>query len=467
VNIDIAKLGRGMSARHFLASVIASSGLCVVSAHAQDPVTIYKENYQFCTSSLGREAGVETGWVGLKSGLPQGKWSNLKVFVNGSTTVGGPVNSKPLGLSPGYSFWFRPTYALSMITAEMSYDVSLLKQAGSIVSYDQRLSGVDAAGVANETHLILLIDNTWYISQQAARQAVAGGAWEPVQFEPSKLAYGTVPYITGLGAEAPTSYGASLPASGTVRAFGVFLGEVNGRVRVDNFKIATTAPVPSSVSTQVQSASVAACPATSPDRGGSGTPPPPPGSEDSPGNDNSDQSVDTFKPVDQGSGPTNSGGSGFVAPAFCPVKEQGVGLKVRIPRASRKSFVKAPKTFNQVSLRDQAIAQIVAARAMPLGALVNVRVADYDPTNGTLKVSLRQKAAPKAIRLPSAARQALDAYKASFLLPPNTTDPLFPAVNRSNGALDSTKTLCSRELKALVTKRARTARLAPRGIFVR
>lgn len=467
MNIHIAKLGRTISARHFLVSVVASSGLFGFSAHAQDPVTIYKENFQFCTSSLGREAGVETGWVGLKSGLPQGKFSNLKVFVNGSTTVGGPVNSKPLGLSPGYSFWFRPTYALSLITAEMSFDLELLKRDGSVISYDQRLSGIDAAGVANETHLILLIDNTWYISQQSARQAVPGGPWEPVQFEPSKLSFGKVPYVTGLGAEAPTSYSASLPSSGTVRAFGVFLGEVNGRVRVDNFKIATTAPVPASISTQVQSASVAACPATSPDRGGSGTPPPPPGSEDSAGNDNTDQSVDTFKPVDQGTGPTGPGGSGYVAPSFCPVKEQGVGLKVRIPRGARRAFLRSPKTVNQISLRDQAIAQIVAARVMPLGALVNVRVADYDAVNGTLKVSLRQKVEPKAIRLPSGARRALDAYKASFLLPPNTTDPLFPAVNRSKGSLDSTKTICSRELKAVVVKRARNARLAPRGIFVR
>lgn len=449
----------GKRVHRFAAGIIVCGGLLGSFAHAEPKqTTIYKETYRYCTGSLGREAALEGIWGGYKSGSPLGKFSNLKVFSYGSLKVGGSVNSNPQGYAEGYAFWFRPVFGLSIVTAEMNFDVKYISTPGSLVSYEQRLSGVDAAGVPNQTQLAFLIDQTWYISREAARQVVPG-TWEPVQIDPSTLMYGTVPYVSGLGAEVPTSYGTSLPSGGTVRAFGVFVTEVNGRVRLDNFEIKTSATVPASISTAIQAARVSGCPATSPDVTGAGGPPTPP----TPDPDDSDGTIDRFLPTD----PAPPGVS-IVAPIaaqFCPIAEQGVGVKVKIPKSARKAFLKRAKTTTPTNLRDEAIAQIVSSRILPLGALVNVKVGDYDPTTGGIKVVLRRNALPKTVRLSKAARSALDSYLAALGSGRKSTDPLFVAANKAG--LDVAKAVCSKELKSVVTKRARSARLSTKSIFVK
>ncbi len=445
--------------RQIAASVVICGGLLGPLAHAQSKqTTIYKETYRYCTGSLGREAALEGVWGGYKSGSPLGKFSNLKVFSYGSLKVGGSVNSNPQGFSEGYAFWFRPVYGLSIVTAEMNFDVKYISTPGSLVSYDQRLSGIDVAGVPNRTQLAFLIDQTWYISREAARQVIPG-AWEPVQVDPSTLLYGTVPYVSGLGAEVPTSYGTSLPSGGTVRAFGIFMTEVNGRVRLDNFEIKTSAPVAPSISTAIQASGLSGCPATSPDVTGGGVPPTPP----PPDPDDSDGTIDQFLPTD----PVPPGVSivSPIAPQFCPIAEQGVGVKVKISKSGRKAFLRKAKKTTPMALRDEAIAQIVSSRIMPLGALVNVRVGDYDTTTGGLKVVLRRNAQPKTVRLSKTVRGALDSYLASLGSGRKSTDPLLVTANRT--ILDGTKAVCSKELKSVVTKRARVARLSTKSIFVK
>ena len=265
----------------FLLSVVAAGAAAPRDVYGESK-TFYKETFQYCTSSLGKPAADETAWMGLVSGLPKEKFSNLKVFSYGSSLVGGSVNSAPHGKSQGYSFWFRPTYGLSVLTAERSFDVGLISKHPATVEYEQRLSGADAAGVMNQTQLIFLVDDTWYISGTATRQ-VKVTAWEPVKLDPSTLLYGVVPYVAGLGAATPSAYNNSLPLTGTVRAFGVFVAEVNGRVRIDNFTLTTTGALPAGLSAAVQETTVASCPATSPDVTGVPVPSPTPDPEDTDG----------------------------------------------------------------------------------------------------------------------------------------------------------------------------------------
>lgn len=452
------QLSKRISLRQIcLATACSTVVLGLGGIHRADatPTTFYKENYTFCTGSIGKDAAAETGWIGLKSGLPQGKFSNLKVFAYGSSLIGGAVNSAPQGKSQGYSFWFRPTYGVTILTAEMGFDVSLISSSSSLVQYEQRLSGVDEAGTPNQTQLAFLIDSTWYISKEAFRQAKPG-VWEPVKTDPSKLTYGTVPYVNGLGPELPTSFNTELPSKGRVKAFGVFLTEINGRVRIDNFTLATTAEIPSGMKTAIQETSVAGCPAASPDVTGGGGPQPTPNPDDGDGGVDQEKPTETPPP---GVTPVPQ------AAKFCPTREQGAGVKVRISPRAAKVFVKGNGVRGRVALRNQAIAQLYASHVLPIGALVNIRMGDYDKTQGTLTMTVRKGVAPVKVKLSKGEQATLNRYQAILGKGRSATDPLFVAVARGGKSLTTTQAVCSRELRAMVSKRAQSVRIPLHGLF--
>jgi hypothetical protein len=421
---------------------------------------IYKETYQYCTASLGKPAADETGWLGLVTGLPKEKFSNLKVFSYGSTIVGGSVNSVPQGKAEGYSFWFKPAYGVSFLTAEFPFDVGLISKNPSSVEYEQRLSGIDAAGVMNQTQLIFLIDNTWYISGTATRQS-SPFKWEPVKLDPSELLYGTVPYVNGLGAATPTAYNTSLPVTGTVRAFGVFLGEVNGRVRVDNFTISTSGSIPDGLSTAVVPTSVTSCPATSPDVSGVVVPTPTPDPDDSDGGTDSGTPP---TPVPTGT-PTPRPTPRVNTTEFCSTKEQGAGFRVRIAPRFAKAFVSKGIGRGTVALRNRALAHLYASRVMPVGALVNVRMGDFNPATGTLKVSLRKGRAPSRIKLSRPAQTSLKRYLAAIRPHVTANDPMFGAVVARS--VNVKKAVCTSELKRVLATRAKAAKLSAKRIYVK
>ncbi|MEY4669508.1 MAG: hypothetical protein RL518_2207 [Pseudomonadota bacterium] len=418
--------------------------------------TIYKETFQYCTASLGKPAADETGWLGLVTGLPKEKFSNLKVFSYGSRIVGGSINSSPWGKAEGYSFWFRPTYGLSFLTAEFPFDVGLISKYPATVEYEQRLSGIDAAGVMNQTQLIFLIDDNWYISGTATRQSNPN-RWEPVRVDPSELLYGVVPYVTGLGAATPNGYATSLPTTGTVRAFGVFAAEVNGRVRIDNFTITTTGPIPAGMSTAVQPSSVASCPPTSPDVTGGPAPTPTPDPDDS------DGGVDRGTPES----PFGPGGSNPRAQnaSFCSTSEQGSGLKVRVSRRSLKAFVTKGLAKGTIGLRDRALAYLYATRLMPVGALVNVRIGDYDPSARTLKVSLKKGAPTTSVKVSRQVQSSLKRYLSALGPQASATDPLFGAI--TTGSVNMKNAACTPELKRVIAQRAKAAKISTKRIYVR
>lgn len=422
----------------------------------------YRETFQYCTASLGKPAADETGWLGLVTGLPKEKFSNLKVFSYGSSIVGNAVNSAPNGRAEGYSFWFKPTYGLSVLTTEFSFDVGLLSKYPSSVEYEQRLSGVDAAGTFNQTQLIFLVDNDWYISGAATRQSKAG-TWEPVNLDPSQLLYGKVPYVAGLGAAAPAAYNNSLPTTGTVRAFGIFMIEVNGRVRIDNFRLTTTGPIPQGMSTAIQSASVSLCPPTSPDVTGAPVPTPTPDPDDSDDGIDRGTPEPLFPPGVQTPAPVPN----VQAASFCSTKEQGVGLKVRVAKNSRKAFITKGIAQNGAGLRDKALASLFSSRLMPIGAAVNVRIGDYNPSAGTLKVSLKKGATPTSIKLARAVQINLKRYIASLGSQVTASDPMFGVVATGQPSVDIKRAACSAELKLALTRRAKVAGLSAKKIFVK
>lgn len=461
----------------FLLSAATAAAYGPMDALGQSK-TIYKETFQYCTATLGKPAADEAGWMGLVTGLPKEKFSNLKVFSYGSTVIGGSVNSAPHGKSEGYSFWFRPTYGLSVLTSEFSFDVGLLSQYPSTVEYEQRLSGADAAGVMNQTQLIFLIDDAWYISGTATRQSRAT-AWEPVKLDPSTLLYGVVPYVTGLGAATPTEYNNSLPLTGTVRAFGVFVGEVNGRVRIDNFALTTTGPLPAEMSTAVPETTFGVCPATSPDVTGVAAPTPTPNPEDSDGgidrgtpespNAPGQPTPLPGEPTPIPGQPTPEGTPRVVTiPAsFCSTSEQGAGRRVNVAKSRQRTFISKGIPKSAVGLRDRALAHLYATRVMPLGAAVNVRIGDYDPATGRLQLTLKKGAPAKSVTLPKPVRSTLKRYLASLGTEIAATDPMFGAVSTDKTTINTKSAACYAEIKSVITKRAQAARLSTKVIFVK
>ncbi len=442
-----------------LCALLAST-LCAATAVKAEPPTVYRETFGYCTGTIGKDAASEVNWVGLVSGLPQAKISNLKVVSYGVLDVGRSVNSTPLGLAQGYSFWFKPVYGLTLLTAEFQFDVGLLKNSQALVQYKQRLSGIDPAGQPNKTHLAVLVDNVWYISDQFVRQKMPG-VWEAAEFAPGALSYGTAPYMVGLGPTKPADSGAPLPAAGTVRAFGIFMDEVNGRVRIDNFTIKGPPPSDGSISTDEQEPDVSLCPSSSPDRnGGGGSPTPPPDEDD--GDSNPDRFVpdpiSTPTPV-----PVVSHGALY---QFCAVKEQGAGRRVLVSGKTRAAILKKITGATLNELRDRVMVSLLAQRSMPLGALVNVKRGDYDHKTGMITLSTRTAAKPQRFKLRGAALRAMQAYLGHTAAPQEITAPLFLDGVASAHALHVTtqKALCFGDVRALLRGRAIQAKVQIPGV---
>ncbi len=449
--------------KDLLSGTCALLALCVASGVQAEPKIIYRETFGFCTASLGKEAGSQSNWAGLVTGFPKEKVSNLKSFSYGLSDIGGSVNSLPIGLAQGYAFWFRPVYGLTVLTGEFQFDAGILKSSSTSIEYKQRLSGVNPLTLQpNKTHLAFLIDSTWYISGQYVQQT-APGFWESASVNPSGLTYGTVAAVEGLGPQLPTVFDAPLPASGTVRAFGLFMDEVNGRVRVDNFVIKAQLPPGSSISTAVQQPDPSLCPPSSPDVGGSG------GS----GGGGDEDGDDVNPPDDDG----DNGSDNFIPQPiptpeihakvfeFCPVKQQGTGRLTVVSAKARGAILRKVTQSSLTDLRDRAMLNVLSRRPMALGAIVNSKVGDYDQTKSILSLQTRRAAKPIKLKLRGAAQEAMRVYLAHASAPQDSLAPLFIVSDVQAAHVTVQKALCLADIRTILKARAKQANVAIDGIY--
>lgn len=193
----------------------------------------YRETFDFCELVTGRpSAAAVAGWHAITSGHPEGKPSILKIQPVGAASRLPAVNSDPEGPADGNAFWARPSKGLLIYTGEISFDVSVLRA----VSWKQRIDRGEKRFPQYGARLALLINGVWYISDHSAMQETRG-IFERVEVAPFSLTYGTVPANPSVGPEAPANAGVTLPDTGTVEAFGIFMQRSFGKVRIDDFTL--------------------------------------------------------------------------------------------------------------------------------------------------------------------------------------------------------------------------------------
>lgn len=444
------------------ATYVAAAILAATSVRAE-PKTVYRETFGYCSGSLGKPAADQASWMGLISGHKKERISNLKVFSYGISDIGGSVNSNPIGLAQGYSFWWKAVYGLAVFTTEFQFDVGLLKDAATTIEYRQRLSGVDPNLQPNKTHLAIRVDDTWYISNEFVQQ-VKPGSWESVTVTPALLNYGTVAAIDGVGPETPTTFGVPLPAAGIVKSFGVFMDEVNGRIRFDNFTIKAELPRGSQISTTGQEPEVSSCPSDSPDRTGT------PDSTPTPDPDDGDAGVDheipdTPTPTPTPAPHTPEVHAHDVAYQFCPVRQQGRGRSVVLSKKARSALIRTTSQGSSQDLRDRAILSLLAQRTMPLGALVNSKLGDLNVLGGSVTLVTRAGSKPTKLRLRGSTGRAFQDYLATLNAPKDILAPLFVNSTISGGYVVTQKALCSSDLAAMLKGRAKLAKISIPGIY--
>jgi hypothetical protein len=461
INMErVLRRERKKGLKGLLSGTCALLALCVASGAQAEPQIIYRETFGFCTASLGKEAGNQTNWAGLVTGFSKEKVSNLKSFSYGLSDIGGSVNSLPIGLAQGYAFWFRPVYGLTVLTGEFQFDAGILKSSSTSIEYKQRLSGVNPLTLQpNKTHLAFLIDNTWYISGPYVQQK-APGFWESASVTPSALTYGTVAAVAGVGPQTPALFDAPLPASGTVRAFGLFIDEVNGRVRVDNFVIKANVPSGSSISTEVQKPDLSLCPPSSPDVGGSGGSGGGGDDGEDPADDDGDNGPDKFTPQ-----PIPTPNVHAKVFQFCPVKQQGTGRLMVVSAKARGAMLRKVSQSSLADLRDRAMVNVLSRRPMALGALVNSKVSDYDQTTGVLSLQTRRAAKPMKLKLRGAAQDAMRVYLAHASAPKEPLAPLFIVSDPKAAHVTVQKALCMADIRTILKARAKQANVAIDGIY--
>ena len=195
---------------------------------------IYRETFSHCSQYEGKFAALNSGWQALRYGKTLGNPGFMKVFPPGSSHIRTAVQSNPRGSTEGHAFWSKPSKALLIVTDEFRFDLKDL----NTITYEQRLDAKSNTTGRNidVTHIALLINDTWWISDKGQRQNHVG-YWEPVTFHPHEHTFGTSRYVPGHGTTRPEGSGMYLPVSGEVQAFGVFIPYIRDRVRLDNFTV--------------------------------------------------------------------------------------------------------------------------------------------------------------------------------------------------------------------------------------
>ncbi len=399
--------------------VTALAALAYIAAYIQpaSAAPLYRETFQFCPRVKNGSLDADTlvAWKAIRKGKTLGDGGLLKSSEPGSPNVQlKAFQSKPIGKTSGNTLWTQPASGLTLYTTEFTFDISSIIG----VSWDQRFDGLDPVRVErNGSKVAFLIGNTWYISDQVFNVAKRS-VWEPRSAVLSSLTFGTSVVSPGIGPNTPANSGLSLPAKGTVSAFGLYIPRVNGRVRIDNFTLNDSNP--DGFYGAGEDGDVAPCP----DLNSTGNPAP---------------------------------------NLFCSeaqLSSLGV-LKSRSSSKLKKTIVTGLPGRTLKGMRDQALLSLIIFANPRTDLLTNVIVGDYDVTTGTLNLPATVRpdgfvgavATTIPIKLNSFARKYMDKYIKRYLRDGNKTKALFPRVDRGTEKLIST-TLCSKQFKRLLRLRA-------------
>ena len=383
---------------------------------------VYRDTFQFCsrTGVSSLEANLLVGWKALRKGKSLGDGGTIKSSEIGSPNVLKAFRSFPVGQTSGNLLWTKKTSGLAIFTDEFSFDIGSITR----VKYDQRFDGLDLTDIERDgSKIAFLIGNIWYISDQTFG-VKKRSVWETVSVELSSLTYGMIVGSSLVGPASPKITGVNLPASGTATAFGVYIPEVNDRVRIDNYTLednaADTAYGPG------EEGNLTPCPAVN----AQGTPIP-----------------SATPPVKKD--------------AFCSETQlQSLG-SLKINKKLKKDIVTNLPAKTLKGKRDQSLLSLISLANPRLDLLTNVIVSDYDRVNGVLRLpsTVRPDGFIGAVSstvdtpLDKFSRFYMERYLRRYAKDENLTKPLFPQVNRGTEKLISSA-LCSKQLRRLIRLRA-------------
>jgi hypothetical protein len=461
-------------------ALAAALTLCATNAVA---APVYRETFQFCprVSNDRLQASQLVGWTSMRKGRAPGDMGALKSSRPGNEVVPNtPLRAQPVGALTGNVLWTKQTTGLTIFTQEFSFDIGSV----SSVKYDQRLDGFSSALARRDgTRLALLIDGVWYISDTTYRVAKRS-VWETVSVDLKGTTFGTVPGNAQVGPGTPANAGNTLPANGTVTAFGVYVPRVSNRVRIDNFIISDSTagadPAPDTVDLLPCSDSVSviatptptAAPGSTATVPAGSTPTAPPGSTATPAATSTTGPGVVIPTV--GATATNTPVATVVAPSgvqtptsralFCSDTQLKALGNLRVPRKFNRLVVTTLPGRSLKGLRDRFLMAIILEKNPRLDLLVNTIVDDYDVQNGILNLPATARADGDftvstnsiGLKLGRFTQSQGAKYLKRYLRDGNRKKYLFPRVNRGTEKLIDTA-LCSPQLRRLVRLRAERA----------
>ena len=407
---------------------LACLTLALIHSYGANATPFYRETFPLCSSleTSSKSALDIAGWKALQGDSPFGKGGYLKINIPGSPDHLAAFSSFPAGSAPGAAFWTRNAKELTIFTQEFSFDIANL----ALVEYQQRLSGLDSTLKHHDgTQLAFLIRNTWYISDQPVKQ-LDRGVWESVSLVPSELTYGTVSGRNGRGPTKPENANITLPSSGPVTAFGVFLSDVHGRVRIDNFTL-------------------------------------------------SDLSLQPLVPSDSGAddrcvvsdpGPDNAvpglGGSNESQPPparFCRRPKTRTFGKVNTSQSIKRSLLLSVTGESLEAKRNRAILGLLLSNNLRIEELVNLRIGDYFSARSSQFLRVAGKAS-RVVSIRASVKRLLDDYLAASGYSRFSKLPLLQFIGRKSGK-PTGEALCAANIVSIVKNQAHTIKVLARLRF--
>lgn len=393
-----------------------------LAAFPAEAAPIYRENFSFCGSEASDADPAQelTGWSAFRTRSVVGKLGTLKVSPPGSPVTSMAINSLPSGTSDGCAFWSKATPGLTVFTDEFSVQAKNL----AVVEYEQRLGGIDLTTKETDaTRLAVLVGSQWYISDIGIAQADAG-TWELVSWNIKAITFGTSRFSPGRGPDRPSNSGVPFPTEGDVVAFGVFIDQVRGKVRFDNFTLfdfQLNGPAP-----QAQAA-CGAQPLETPVPGGPNvtpTPGPSPGSQ------------------------------------WCPAAPKPFG-RAKVSRKTANLIIAAISKRSVIGKRNRALSALALLQNIPIDDLINRSRSDFLARNSSSYLVV----AGKEVTLIPKVATLLDQYVSSLVFSLRSNLPLFERQQKIQATLPAAA--CGDEIVRVIRSTARKIGVSSKVRFVR